>query len=584
MIKEFLINIKLWILYIARVIYMFFNNLFVNKEVLYLALAIVGIILLLGIIIIIYSIKMKNHKKRLQYASESSTRDKPVITAQVKGDTEEEEESKKDKTTPEEEISKTEVIEVKEASIVKESPEDEKKEAVGTDKKIETEEKKVPSLEVKPKAEKIEKPAVGKPDEKVIPVSDNIKNRFVQQVKSDMEAEFIGLINRYFPDKINFKEKFAIKEEIINKCSGILEKLNTLNQDTSVKFSQKYHQSKSIFYYVTGQDGLFEQSIKKEIQLSPDDETPYVYAAAFHLFRKDSSDQAEQYLDKAKAINSSNFDIYFLLVEVHIKNKNFDKATDILKKVILLDSANSTAYAYKGYILTLQGYISDGEKELQKAIEMDYKNYIPYYFLGDIYKNLQFHEKAAGFYEKALQFDCGYLELKENYAFCLIETKKYKGVIKLLQPYEDTNILSTYGSKFLATAYIKKQNYKKAEELLVKAYKKIKNKEEAADLEMRIGDLYYHHLKNYQEAEKYYSRALEKDSENFQVTHNLEHIDYQQSKIKLHNNLGVIYAQSKNYEEAVREFERVLEIDNNNEQAIFNMQKANELLSKKEDQ
>jgi len=407
-----------------------------------------------------------------------------------------------------------------------------------------------------------------------------IKTQFIKQIKYEMETEFINIIKRYFPEKFNFREKIVMSKDDINRCNYLLEKLEDLNRDKDIKFSKDYYHKKSIFYLASEQDSKFEKSIKKEIELYPDNDMAHVIGASYYL-DNDSFDLAEQYLNKAQEINQSNFDVYFLLGELYFKKNEYEKSLDMFKKVILLEPKNPLAHAFKGYILAKTGYVSDGEQALKKAIKLDLTNPFPYYFLGNIYKNLRFYKKAINNYQKALGYGCLFSELIENYAFCLLRIKKYNELIKELCPFEKQNRLSAHAKQHLADAYTYTGNYKKAISLLVEAYEYLRKKEDVSDLEIKIGNVYFYNIKDYQEAEKYYLRAREKDENNYQVNQNLEHINYQKSRIKLHNNLGVIYAQSGNYEEAIKEFEKALEIDKNNPEAIHNFEKAAKLLSEK---
>ena len=54
--------------------------------------------------------------------------------------------------------------------------------------------------------------------------NDEIKDKFVLQIKNDLEAEFTNLIKRNFPNKIKFKIKVIVDEENISKGINILEK------------------------------------------------------------------------------------------------------------------------------------------------------------------------------------------------------------------------------------------------------------------------------------------------------------------------------------------------------------------------
>ncbi len=563
-LKEFFINIVAWIVYFWQRYKIFAS---IQRQTLYyIILGIVILIAAISTVVIILSIKRKKQKEQLEYAAASDTDKQAIITEGEPIKKQPESEEKKEVFSVQEEKEE----EIEEPTPVEEVPEQIE---AGTEELLEAEEEKVEPAKM---PEKMIKKSIE--DERASETKDIIKNKFVHRMKSDLETEFINIARRYFPEKVNFKEKMPMDEDDISRCNNILEKLDPLSKDRSFKFSKEYFQCKSIFYFSTGQDDLFEQNIRKEIELYPDDETLLLQLSAYY-FNKNDLDQAEQYTQKAKDINPSNFDAYFLLGEIYFEKNDFHNSLEMFKNVLLLDPRNSTAYAYKGYMLAQKGYVSDGEKCLRKAIDLSHKNHFPYYFLGNIYKNLRIYDKAINNYEKAEQLNCPFLESRENYAFCLLKMKKHEDVINLLAPLEKRKALSNKEKEFLSKAYENKRDYKNAVELLVQAHEETKNHDDAMDLELKIGHIYFHNLQNYKKAEAYYSLFLEKDKDNYQVNQNVEHINYQKSKIKLHNNVGVIYAQRGDYQQAVKEFEKALEIELDNPEAIYNLDKASKLLS-----
>ncbi|MBU1078798.1 MAG: tetratricopeptide repeat protein [Spirochaetes bacterium] len=381
------------------------------------------------------------------------------------------------------------------------------------------------------------------------------KDEFVLQVKNDMEAEFINLVKRYYPDKMNYRTYTAIEDEVITKCKSILEKLTTLEKTTGrFKFSKDYYTAKSLYLFSAGQDELLNQNLIQATGYFPKEDIFLLQWASYHIYINQIQ-KAEKELLKAKELNPSNIEMYLLLGVVYFKQNKFYDSLNKFKKVILLDTKNSEAYAYKGYILANKGYISDGEKDLKKSISLNYQNHLPYYFMGNIYKEVKEYGKAIAMYKKSIKFGGMIIDLFENLGLCFIEVKKYDSVIKRFLPLYDKNELSVKGIGILSIALQEKEQYEKAIEILNRAleksdeaeyhyrlgdlyektgeyeksiehYTKTKIEGKEADINLKIADVYFLKLNLTDQAEKYYLLALEKDAANYQIIRNLASLYY----------------------------------------------------------
>ncbi len=485
-------------------------------------------------------------------------------------------EQKKEELMPQETIlegDENEIIQEDIEEITQKYPEEKNDEELILEEAIETEEKE--TVEAMPVSEDLKKSIKEKQIESPhvfhVPEGD-LKDKFINDVKNDLETEFISLIKRYFPQKIDFKEKKSVDDEIITKCKSIIRKLNTLEDDNNkFFFSKNYYKAKSLFYFTMEQNDKFLQNIEKAFHHYPREDVFLIQYAHF-LINNNKIDEAEKQLLKIKKINPSNLEMYLLLGEIYFKRDKFHESLNMFKKVILLDTKNSNAYAYKGFILSSKGYISDGEKDLKKAISLNYQNYLPYYFLGNIFKDLQLYGKAIHMYKKSLKFGGDFVNLKENLAFCLMHLKKYDMVIHKLLPEYDKNRLTKNGFQILSTALEAKNKCNRAIEILqrgleysresqyyyrlgelfektgeyeksIESYKKVTDENLKIEINVKIADIYLYKIKQYDQAEKYYIVASEKDMNNYKTIHSL----------------AVLYFLKNEYEKSVKFFEQAIE-------------------------
>ncbi len=393
---------------------------------------------------------------------------------------------------------------------------------------------------------------VVKKEEGVVPATS--RDEFIEKVRQDLEAKFINLVKRNFPEKIDTKIRPKIDEEIITLCSDNLDKLKHLEQgDDSFKFSKEYYKAKSIYYYYTGDEVNLKKSVEIGLSRFDDDSDFYVYKTIL-LINDKQYDDAKEMLLKAKEISPSDMNIYILLGELYFVQKDYVKSLEMFKQAILLDEKNSVSYAYKGYILAKKGFVTEGERNLKKSIKLDYRNYISYYFLGEIYLDINYAGKAVAMFKKAKEFGCTFDDLDEKLCFAFFKLKQYDAVIRILG--KRVGKLSGVGAYILAESYYKEKNIEDALDL----YKKLINKEyntgnefldeklidiekKESEVYLRLGDIYYKNLKDFDEALKYYQVLIEKEPNNLNAD----------------LRIAELYFSKEDYESGVKYYEKVVD-------------------------
>lgn len=543
MASEYLNNAKLWISYLlARLeiwgqkAYALFMKL--KKDEPYL-LAGIGFLFLLLIAFAVFRRKKPKEEKEAK-------EELPVLPDAEKGQNREEETVSFDMPELKEETQ--EKKEDGEELVLVEEPEPLSMPAESLPESMMLEEYEMETALPSRDGEGASEPAVMTPAEEPRSVTD-----FVNSLKSDLEAELISLVRRYFPARLNFKERYAIKDEIKSKCFDLIEKLRPLELN-NYPFKKDYFAAKSVYFWVTDNMEELKKNLERALTVYPSDDALLIQNAVF-LTQTDRASEAEAFLLKAREANPGNFDSLFLLGEIQFGRNNFYEALQLFKKVILLDPENSAAYAYKGFILASRGYISEGERDLKKAVSLNCRNDLAFLFLGNIYKQLNFFAKAVPMYKKAFELGCHHRELPENYAFCLFHLKKYTLVVSQLAPLYHDGLLTAGGMEVLGDSYAELEEYDRAIAVLEKAaelspekgvfrrlgelYLKTGRPEKALEafpramdeknrleIQLRIGKIYFQSLKQYENAEKYYVLALEADKNNFEILYNLLQVSY----------------------------------------------------------
>ncbi|TDL98229.1 tetratricopeptide repeat protein [Macrococcus brunensis] len=90
-----------------------------------------------------------------------------------------------------------------------------------------------------------------------------------------------------------------------------------------------------------------------------------------------------------------------LLVEF-IKNKQYDKALELLFKAIEEEPAEANHYINAGTILADANKLEEAERFFQKALTVDETHGGAYYGLANIYFNHERYQEAATLYQKAV--------------------------------------------------------------------------------------------------------------------------------------------------------------------------------------
>ncbi|OGZ35144.1 MAG: hypothetical protein A2V60_01475 [Candidatus Portnoybacteria bacterium RIFCSPHIGHO2_01_FULL_39_19] len=136
---------------------------------------------------------------------------------------------------------------------------------------------------------------------------------------------------------------------------------------------------------------------EKNIDKYPLDTTPYLYVGRMHilLINKDSGagNRAEEYINKAIALNDKNPRIWYELGQAQMSEKKYQESYESFKKALELNPSVSLSWWFLGVVALQVGHYDEAVYDVEKAIAMgysDYKNSI-----ADLMRLVNIYEKVG---------------------------------------------------------------------------------------------------------------------------------------------------------------------------------------------
>lgn len=176
--------------------------------------------------------------------------------------------------------------------------------------------------------------------------------------------------------------------------------------------------------------------------------------------------------EKALKLNSKNVTLYNMISIAYEKLNDYKGAITNLKKSIILDDKNSIVYSALGFIYYKAGEYENAKKSFLKSLEVDSNNKNSCIGLGLIFSEFKDYEKAIEYISKAIKLEPNNSEslllLASNYFQLKMGKQANDNLLKSLKirPNHVTTLI-LLGKN----SYIYLNNYKKAEDYFLKAYK-----------------------------------------------------------------------------------------------------------------
>jgi len=224
------------------------------------------------------------------------------------------------------------------------------------------------------------------------------------------------------------------------------------------------------FYFLWGKtaenNNLFEEAWEAyEKALLCDEKSEYIRRSlALLLIRMDRWDQAAEILEQIISNNPQDTDNRLLLAKVYTSMGLEDKAVAIYKALLEIKEDHDTLLML-GTLYVQRKEYDEAQKILNRLIQLEGDSYLAHYSLARLYRELQYYDKAAASYEKALElnwFERLAYEMAEFYENQLQYDKAIAVYQRIIEEGESTDMAKTR----LVNLYLKIEENDKALELL----------------------------------------------------------------------------------------------------------------------
>ncbi|MEI7474855.1 MAG: tetratricopeptide repeat protein [bacterium] len=177
----------------------------------------------------------------------------------------------------------------------------------------------------------------------------------------------------------------------------------------------------------------------------------------------------------------------------------------------------------------------------RKMIELDSDNFMPYFYLGNTYNQLNKNNEAIEFYLKAIELNPTLGSIHTNIAITYVKENKFKQAIEHYKKSIEFNPYNADTFMYLGVAQQSTEEFDESIESIKKALELDPNHYESY---IQIANTY--ELKeDYETAIVYYEKAINLNPDN----------------IAAYNNLGVVYFKLEEYDLAILNYKKSLEIN-----------------------
>src|SRR5881396_584424 len=140
-------------------------------------------------------------------------------------------------------------------------------------------------------------------------------------------------------------------------------------------------------------DPIAEEYAQKAVALDPKLPLAHFLLGELYLF-KSRIPEATTEFQKEMAINPGNAATYYKLADAYSRIQKFEDAEKLLQRSILLDATSTGPYILMGKVLQKKGETELAVRSLRHALAMDPNNPITHHLLGQAYRDLGNTEEA----------------------------------------------------------------------------------------------------------------------------------------------------------------------------------------------
>jgi len=226
----------------------------------------------------------------------------------------------------------------------------------------------------------------------------------------------------------------------------------------------------SYFYFLWGKTAENNQRFEEaqeayEKALLCDEQSQYIKRnLAILLIKMDRKEQAAEALQQIVSRNPQDTENRILLAKVYSSLGRIDEAVIIYQGLLEIREDHDTLLML-GTLYAQNREYEKAQEILNRLIELEGDSYLAYYYLASLYRELQYFDKAAESYEKALElnwFERLAYEVAEFYE----EQKAYDKAIAVYHTIIDEGESSDMAKTRLVNLYLTLEENDKALELL----------------------------------------------------------------------------------------------------------------------
>jgi tetratricopeptide (TPR) repeat protein len=140
-------------------------------------------------------------------------------------------------------------------------------------------------------------------------------------------------------------------------------------------------------------DPIAEEYVQKAIALDPKLPLAHFFLGELHLY-KSRIPEAISDFQQELALNPGHAPTYYKLADAYSRVQKFDEAERLLQRSIWLDATSTGPYILMGKVLEKKGEPELAVRALQRAMSMDPNNSTTHHLLGQAYRDMGKNEDA----------------------------------------------------------------------------------------------------------------------------------------------------------------------------------------------
>ena len=220
--------------------------------------------------------------------------------------------------------------------------------------------------------------------------------------------------------------------------------------------------------------------------------------------------EAKNYYKKTIEADNKNWQAYFNLYILTIKDKKYNDALSLINSVLLIKKNFQPALRDKALVLNYLNKPEEALKFIRQSININKDDYIAINILGLIYLNMKDYNKAINEFDRAININSNYIPSYNNLSTCYAKKFNFEKTEEILLKALSINpeLLETINN--IANVYSQKGQYDDAIEYYKNALSKTNDR---SDILYNIGVAYFY-KKEFELGEYYYKQAFSLDPNN----------------------------------------------------------------------